>query len=116
MNGQRDAIVVGAGIVGIRCARYLQREGFSVTVVTRDPPGEACSAGNSGGFGVSLIAPVATPGILSRVPSLRSPSAVHRRSTWRPSLPPASRDVSRLRETPPARRAVPARLGLGKLP
>ena len=80
MNGRKDAIVVGAGIIGICCARYLQREGFSVTVVTRDPPGEACSAGNSGGFGVSLIAPVATPGILTRVPSLwldpRKPLAI----------------------------------------
>ena len=80
MNGPRNAIVVGAGIVGICCARYLQREGFSVTVVTRDPPGAACSAGNSGGFGVSLIAPVAAPGILSRVPSLwidpRKPLAI----------------------------------------
>ena len=51
-----------------------------MTVVTRDPPGEACSAGNSGGFGVSLIAPVATPGILSRIPSLwldpRKPLAI----------------------------------------
>ena len=70
MSERGDAIVVGAGIVGICCALYLQREGFTVTVVTRDPPGDACSAGNSGGFGVSLIAPVATPGILFRVPSL----------------------------------------------
>ena len=70
MSERGDAIVLGAGVVGICCARYLQREGFAVTVVSRDRPGEACSAGNSGGFGVSLIAPVATPGIVWRVPSL----------------------------------------------
>lgn len=65
-----DVIVVGAGVVGICCALYLQREGLRVTVITRDRPGEACSGGNSGGFGISLIAPLATPGILFRIPSL----------------------------------------------
>ena len=70
MSDRGEAIVVGAGVVGICCALYLQREGFQVTVVTRHPPGEACSLGNSGGFGIGIIGPMAAPGILFRIPSL----------------------------------------------
>ncbi len=32
--------VIGAGIVGISCALYLQRAGHEVTVIDRQNPGE----------------------------------------------------------------------------
>ena len=65
-----DAIVVGAGIVGICSALWLQRTGFRVTLIDRDPPGEGCSSGNAGNLGIASCVPPAVPGILARVPRL----------------------------------------------
>jgi len=65
-----EAVVVGAGVVGACCALALQQRGVAVTLVDRSAPGEACSFGNSGSFGVGLIAPHATPGTVRRIPQL----------------------------------------------
>ena len=60
--------VVGAGIVGVCCAAFLQREGFAVTVVDRLEPGFGTSFGNAGSVSPSAILPVAMPGMLRKVP------------------------------------------------
>lgn len=65
---RRDVTVIGAGIVGICCAAYLQREGHAVTVIDSLPPGEACSKGNAGTLAVESVVPNATPGVLWKVP------------------------------------------------
>ena len=44
----REATVVGAGIVGVSTALHLQRRGFAVTLVDRRPPGRETSFGNAG--------------------------------------------------------------------
>ena len=69
-------VVVGAGIVGVCCALSLQREGLAVTMVSRDPPGEACSFGNAGGVGAAMsVAPLAMPGIARTIlKNLRDPN------------------------------------------
>ena len=54
--------VVGAGIVGTCSALYLQRQGFDVTLVDRDGPGEGASSGNAGSLGVASIPPGSMPG------------------------------------------------------
>ncbi|WP_270933466.1 NAD(P)/FAD-dependent oxidoreductase [Falsiroseomonas oryzae] len=64
------ALVVGAGVVGVCAALQLQRAGVAVTLLDRGPPGEACSFGNSGSFGVGLVAPQAMPGIAAKLPRL----------------------------------------------
>ena len=66
----REVAVVGAGIVGTCCALYLQREGFAVTLIDRAGPGQACSAGNAGGFGYASCIPAALPGILRALPRM----------------------------------------------
>src|SRR5437762_12966871 len=43
-----DAIVLGAGIVGVSAACHLQRRGKSVALVDRRAPGEETSYGNVG--------------------------------------------------------------------
>jgi D-amino-acid dehydrogenase len=65
-----SVIVVGAGIVGMAVALMLQAEGRRVTVYDPRAPGTACSAGNSGGFGIGLVAPIAMPGIVKAAPRL----------------------------------------------
>jgi D-amino-acid dehydrogenase len=61
-------VVIGAGIVGLCCATYLQRDGRKVVVVDPGGPGEGASYGNAGGLNGSSIVPVAMPGVLAKVP------------------------------------------------
>lgn len=70
----REVTVVGAGIIGIATAIYLQREGHRVTVIDRQAPGEGTSFGNAGSIAPSSIVPIALPGTLKHVPKwLRDP-------------------------------------------
>ena len=62
------ATIVGAGIVGISTAVFLQREGYSVTVIDRVAPGEGASYGNAGGVVVSNIVPPVHAGMLLKIP------------------------------------------------
>ncbi|WP_372425834.1 NAD(P)/FAD-dependent oxidoreductase [Salinarimonas chemoclinalis] len=61
-------VVIGAGVVGLACARALVRDGHAVRVVERALAGDRASSGNAGGLAVSEIAPAASPGIWKRVP------------------------------------------------
>jgi len=61
-------VVIGAGIVGLACATYLQRDGRKVVMLDPAGPGEGASYGNAGGLNGSSIVPVAMPGVLSKVP------------------------------------------------
>ena len=47
---EASATIIGAGIVGMSTAAFLQRSGYKVTVIDRLPPGEGCSFGNAGGI------------------------------------------------------------------
>jgi D-amino-acid dehydrogenase len=66
----RHAVVIGGGIVGVCSALYLQREGLRVTLIERDEPGDACSAGNAGNLGIASCVPYSLPGMMWRVPRL----------------------------------------------
>lgn len=61
--------MIGAGMVGICSALWLQRRGYSVVVVDPNPPGSGASYGNAGCFSPTSIIPTSTPGILWDVPS-----------------------------------------------
>ena len=65
---RREVAVIGAGIVGMCCACFLQRQGFSVCVIDRLAPGEATSYGNAGGVATGEIIPLSVPGVLRDVP------------------------------------------------
>ena len=70
----RHFAVIGAGIVGVSTALYLQRDGHRVTVIDERPPGEGTSMGNAAVIAAASCEPVAMPGILWRVPGmLRDP-------------------------------------------
>lgn len=64
----KNVVIVGAGVVGMSCALFAQREGFAVTVIDRQGPGEGCSFGNASGIAVSEILPISQPGLMKKVP------------------------------------------------
>lgn len=62
--------VIGAGIVGVSAALYLQRDGRQVTLIDPRGPGEGASRGNASVIAAESCVPVATPGIVRRVPGM----------------------------------------------
>jgi len=61
----RSAVVVGAGIVGLSAAWFLQDRGVHVTVVERDEVGAGASWGNAGWVSPGLAMPLTSPHVLS---------------------------------------------------
>jgi D-amino-acid dehydrogenase len=62
--------VLGAGTVGVCTALYLQRDGHSVTLLDRNPPGTGCSFGSGGLIQTGACVPIATPGVLRQIPKM----------------------------------------------
>ena len=62
----RDVVVVGAGIVGLSAAIFLQHDGHRVTLCDPRGPGGGASGGNAGGIVVSGVVPVAMPGVAKK--------------------------------------------------
>jgi D-amino-acid dehydrogenase len=63
-------VVIGAGIVGVSTAIWLQREGHDVTLIDRGEPGEGTSYGNGGVLASCSIVPVTVPGLLGKAPRM----------------------------------------------
>ena len=62
--------VVGAGVVGVACARAIQRAGFPVLLVDPAPPGSLCSSGNAGHIAIEAVSPLSRPDVLAGVPRM----------------------------------------------
>ncbi|HJS75135.1 MAG TPA: FAD-dependent oxidoreductase, partial [Vicinamibacteria bacterium] len=60
------AIVIGGGAIGVASAYYLQRSGFSVTIVDQGDVGRACSYGNSCLIVPSHSEPLPGPGVVGQ--------------------------------------------------
>ena len=60
--------IVGAGIVGVSCALWLQRAGFQVTIVEAGAVGEGASFGNAGNISPGAVVPYMIPGVLKEAP------------------------------------------------
>ena len=78
-ESENRVVVVGAGIIGLCCAVYLQRQGFRVSVIDPDGPGENTSFGAAGNLGGN--AHYAIPGVVFKLPGMlldpRHPLSVH---------------------------------------
>lgn len=70
MNENKTVAVVGAGIVGLSCALWLQIKGFSVILIDPEKPGSGASYGNAGTIADYGCIPVNSPTIFKRLPSL----------------------------------------------
>ncbi len=62
--------IIGAGIVGLSSALWLQRAGFRVTLIDRSEPGQGASFGNAGLFADYARLPFARFSTLCRMPGL----------------------------------------------
>lgn len=58
--------IIGAGVIGLCSAYYLQKEGYEITVIDRGDITDGCSFGNMGYMSPSHFAPLASPGIISQ--------------------------------------------------
>jgi len=63
-------VVLGAGVVGLACARALQRAGVPVVLVDPAEPGSVCSSGNAGVIATDHLLPLARPATLARLPRM----------------------------------------------
>jgi len=72
----KHVVVIGAGIIGLCSALWLLRSGHRVTIIDPHPPApgvpyeHACSYGNACTVAHHACVPVATPGIVWRVPGM----------------------------------------------
>ena len=60
--------IIGAGIVGVCSAAWLQRKGFKVTLIDAGPVGEGASFGNAGNLSPGAVVPYLIPGFLKELP------------------------------------------------
>lgn len=87
-GGPRSAVVVGAGVVGLSTAWFLQERGVEVTVVDRTGVAAGASWGNAGWIAPGLAIPLNEPAVLRYgLRSLADPAApLHIPLTADPSL------------------------------
>lgn len=83
-------VIVGAGIVGVATAIWLQREGREVVLIDRTGPGEGTSYGNAGVLASCSVVPLVVPGLVAKAPRmLFSPSEpLFLRWSYLPTLAP----------------------------
>ncbi len=67
---QRTVAIVGAGIVGVATAIWLQRAGHHVVLVDPKGPGAATSFGNGGILAACACVPVTVPGVAKKAPGM----------------------------------------------
>ncbi len=64
----KTVAVIGAGMVGISAASWLQRDGHDVIVLDPGNPGEGTSFGNAGCLNGTSVVPMSMPGMVWNVP------------------------------------------------
>jgi D-amino-acid dehydrogenase len=78
--------IIGAGVIGLCSAYYLQKEGHQVTVIERGDVTDGCSFGNMGYISPSHFIPLASPGIIAEgirhMLSSSSPFYIKPRLNW----------------------------------
>lgn len=70
MQDSKTVVVIGAGIVGVSTALWLQRDGHKVILIDRKGPAEGTSYGNGGILASCSIVPVTVPGLMAKAPRM----------------------------------------------
>ncbi len=66
----QPVIVIGAGIVGVATAIWLQRAGRQSIIIDRAGPAGGTSYGNAGVLASASVVPVTVPGLISKAPGM----------------------------------------------
>ncbi len=70
MTAPRTVAIVGAGIVGVATALWLQRDGHRVILIDREGPAAGTSFGNGGVLASVSSVPVTGPGLIAKAPRM----------------------------------------------
>ncbi|MBO9420768.1 FAD-binding oxidoreductase [Labrenzia sp. R4_2] len=62
--------IIGAGIIGVSTAIWMQREGHKVILIDKAGPGEGASHGNGGVLASCSMIPVTVPGLILKAPGM----------------------------------------------
>lgn len=87
MQATTAVTVIGAGVTGLCTALALHEAGLAVRVIDPEPPGSGTSAANGGQLSWAFVAPLAEPGVLSKLPGWLTHGDSPIR--WVPRLDPA---------------------------
>jgi D-amino-acid dehydrogenase len=84
----RNAIVIGGGVIGCMAAYYLRQQGWDVRIVEAKRIGGGCSHGNCGFICPSHVLPLSMPGVVWPVMRrmFRRDSAIYVKPRWDPTL------------------------------
>ncbi len=69
-KNEKTVAIIGAGIVGVSTAIWLQRSGHNITLIDKSGPASGTSYGNGGVLASNSIVPVATPGVIQKSPKM----------------------------------------------
>lgn len=69
-SAQKNIVVIGAGIVGVSTALWLQRDGHNVTLIDKEGPAAGASFGNAGVLTSGSLVPVTVPGLFGKAPKM----------------------------------------------
>lgn len=69
-DAPKTIAVIGAGIVGVSTAIWLQRDGHNVILIDREGPAAGASYGNGGVLASCSIIPVTVPGLIAKAPKM----------------------------------------------
>ncbi len=69
-ESMKTVAIIGAGIVGVSTALWLQRDGARVILIDKAGPGEGASFGNGGILASCSVVPVTGPGLLGKAPKM----------------------------------------------
>ena len=89
-NKNKSIVVVGAGIVGVSTALWLQKQGEEVILIDSSQPGTGASFGNAGLLAQWAMVPVNVPELWKSAPKylLSKSSPIFMRWSYFPKLIP----------------------------
>lgn len=68
MRAIRKVTIIGAGVTGLTTALAMHEAGLEIRVIDPNPPGSGTSAANGAQLSWAFVAPLAEPGVLTKLP------------------------------------------------